>query len=182
MILSWILKCRKSIPRTFCHCFSAQSYWGISHWLGSGLGSDSKTSLSRATSVNILQLGSEIPSLHWKSELNLVHSSPFSIYWLMLDHPPLNTIGKGKVMLVYWERTSEGSAQARLRLSSGFSELSPEPSQCEMPRNACRIWTLSSRNPADNYVHTRGQTNKTHSDNFMSFYWVDWLEYKLIEL
>ena len=31
--------------------------------------------------------------------------SPFSIYRLMLDHPPLNTIGKGKVMLVYWERT-----------------------------------------------------------------------------
>ena len=27
--------------------------------------------------------------------------SPFSIYRLTLDHPPLNTIGKGKVMLVY---------------------------------------------------------------------------------
>ncbi len=35
--------------------------------------------------------------------------SPFSIYRLMLDHPPLNTIWKGKVMLVYWERTIEGS-------------------------------------------------------------------------
>ncbi len=54
---------------------------------------------SRATNVNNLQLGPEIPSLHWKSELNLVHT--------------------------------EGSAQARL--SSKFSELSPEPSQCEMP-------------------------------------------------
>ncbi len=36
------------------------SYRGISHWLGS----DSNPSLSRATSVNILQLRSEIPSLH----------------------------------------------------------------------------------------------------------------------
>ncbi len=25
----------------------------------------------------------------------------------MLDHPPLNTVWKGKLMLVYWERTSE---------------------------------------------------------------------------
>ncbi len=65
-------------------------------------GSNSKPSLSWATSVNILQLRSEIQSLHWKSELNLVHS--------------------------------EGSAQARLRFSSGFSELSPEPSQCEVPQ------------------------------------------------
>ena len=48
--------------------------WGISHLLGSGLGSDSKPSLSWATNVNILQLRSEIPSLHWKSELNLVHT------------------------------------------------------------------------------------------------------------
>ncbi len=31
--------------------------------------------------------------------------SPFSVYRLMLDHPPLNPIWKGKVMLVYWERT-----------------------------------------------------------------------------
>ena len=31
--------------------------------------------------------------------------SHFSIYRLMLDHPPLNDIWKGKVMLVYWERT-----------------------------------------------------------------------------
>ena len=38
--------------------------WGISHWLGSGLGLDSNPSPSRATIVNILQLGSEIPSLH----------------------------------------------------------------------------------------------------------------------
>ena len=36
------------------------------------LRSDSKPILSWATSVNMLQLGSEIPSLHWKSELNLV--------------------------------------------------------------------------------------------------------------
>ncbi len=64
------------------------------------LGSDSKESQSWATSVTILQLGSEIPSIHWKSELNLVHA--------------------------------EGSVQARLRVSSGFSELSSEPSQCEM--------------------------------------------------
>ncbi len=38
------------------------------------LGSDSKPSLSRATSVNILQLGPEIPSPHWKSKTNLVHT------------------------------------------------------------------------------------------------------------
>ncbi len=31
--------------------------------------------------------------------------SPFSLYRLMLDHLPLNTVWKGKVMLVYWERT-----------------------------------------------------------------------------
>ncbi len=48
--------------------------WGISHWLSLGLGSDSKPSLSWATSVNTLQLGSGIPSLHSKSELNLVHT------------------------------------------------------------------------------------------------------------
>ncbi len=36
----------------------------------------------------------------------VVCNSPFSIYRLMLDYPPLNTIGKGKVMLVYWERTN----------------------------------------------------------------------------
>ena len=36
----------------------------------------------------------------------LVHecdNSPFSICRLMLDHPPLNTVWKGKVMLVHWE-------------------------------------------------------------------------------
>ncbi len=27
--------------------------------------------------------------------------NPFSLYRLMLDHPPLNTVWKGKVMLVY---------------------------------------------------------------------------------
>ncbi len=42
--------------------------WGISHWLSSGLGSDSEPSPSRATSVNTIQLGSEITSLHSKSE------------------------------------------------------------------------------------------------------------------
>ena len=76
------------------------------------LSSNSKLCLSRATSVNILQLRSEIPSLHWKSELSLVQT--------------------------------EGSAQARLRLSSGFSAPSPEPSQCEMPQNIgirCRFDT-----------------------------------------
>ncbi len=52
----------------------AETYWGISHWLSSGLGSDSEPSPSRATSVNTLQLGSEIPSLHSKSEPNLVHT------------------------------------------------------------------------------------------------------------
>ena len=31
----------------------------------------------------------------------IIYISPFSIYRLMLDHPLLNTIGKGKVMLVY---------------------------------------------------------------------------------
>ena len=35
----------------------------------------------------------------------ILHISPFSLYRLMLDHPPLNTVWKGKVMLVYWERT-----------------------------------------------------------------------------
>ncbi len=47
---------------------------GISHWLSSGLGSDSEPSLSWATSVNTLPLGSEIPSLHSKSEPNCVHT------------------------------------------------------------------------------------------------------------
>ncbi len=36
----------------------------------------------------------------------VLYNSPFSIYRLMLDHPPLNTIWKGKVMLAYWERTN----------------------------------------------------------------------------
>ena len=36
----------------------------------------------------------------------LLHTSPFSVYRLMLDHPPLNTVWKGKVMLAYWERTT----------------------------------------------------------------------------
>ncbi len=40
----------------------------------------------------------EPPSLHH-------NISPFSVYRLMLDHPPLIPIWKGKVMLVYWERT-----------------------------------------------------------------------------
>ncbi len=39
--------------------------------------------------------------------VRLEHISPFSIYRLMLDHPPLNTIRKGQVMLAYWERTIE---------------------------------------------------------------------------
>ncbi len=44
------------------------------------------------------------------------HISPFSIYRLMLDHPPLNTIWKGKVMLAYWERTiSNPRAECKLR-------------------------------------------------------------------
>ena len=32
---------------------------------------------------------------------NQCHFSPFSLYRLMLDHPPLNTVWKGKLMLVY---------------------------------------------------------------------------------
>ncbi len=47
---------------------------GISHWLGSEISSDCKPSQSRAISVNIMPLRLEIPSLHWKSELNLVHT------------------------------------------------------------------------------------------------------------
>ncbi len=31
----------------------------------------------------------------------LTGNSPFSLCRLMLDHPPLNTVYKGKVMLVY---------------------------------------------------------------------------------
>ncbi len=99
----WLNFCCQCGLTSFSDCFiiMIKTSWGISQWLGSGLDSDSNPSLSWATSMNILQLGSEIPSLHWKSELILVHT--------------------------------EGSAQARLRLSSGFSELRPEPSQCEMP-------------------------------------------------
>ncbi len=33
-------------------------------------------------------------------------NSPFSLYRLSLDHPPLNIVWKGKLMLVYWERTN----------------------------------------------------------------------------
>ncbi len=114
--------CVKSVLLELLQQIWYQSYWGISHWLGSELGSDSNPSLSRATSVNILQLGSEIPSLHWKSELNLVHT--------------------------------EGSAQAGLRLSSGFSELSPEPSQCEMPHflnSTGNPWLNNVQNPKEVY-------------------------------
>ena len=81
-------------------------HWGISHWLSSGLGSDPEPSLSWATSVNTLQLGSEIPSLHSKSEPNFVHTG-----------------GSGQAQL--WP----GSALARLR---NFW-VEPELSQCEMP-------------------------------------------------
>ncbi len=48
-----------SVPIQFTSKRYNRRYWGICGW---------------ATSVIILQLGSEIPSLHWKSELNLVHT------------------------------------------------------------------------------------------------------------
>ncbi len=51
---------------------------------------------------------SELRSLHkFEQDLDLLgetymcFSSPFSLYRLMLDNPPLNTVWKGKVMLVY---------------------------------------------------------------------------------
>ncbi len=45
------------------------------------------------------------PGLHHDAKHPLeMHISPFSIYRLILDYPPLNYIWKGKVMLVYWER------------------------------------------------------------------------------
>ncbi len=92
-------------------------YWtvpkqrGISHWLGSGLGSDSKPGLSRATSVNILQLQACTENLS---------STLFTL-----------------------------NAQLRLGSDSAqgfqlFSELSPEPSQCDMPQSACYV--------AQNYI------------------------------
>ncbi len=61
---------------------------------------------TRASGPSVLQMvlwlccGTHWGSTNW-------HTSPFSLYRLMLDHSPLNTIGKGKVMLVYWERTTK---------------------------------------------------------------------------
>ncbi len=45
------------------------------------------------------------------------HKSPFSLYRLMLDHPPLNTVWKGKLMLLYWERTKVSIKSAHSRAS-----------------------------------------------------------------
>ncbi len=41
----------------------------------------------------------------WSGIGYVVVISPFSLYRLRLDHPPLNTVWEGKLMLVYWERT-----------------------------------------------------------------------------
>ncbi len=38
---------------------------------------------------------------HVPTQHNVILTSPFSVYRLMLDHPPLNPIWKGKVVLVY---------------------------------------------------------------------------------
>ncbi len=66
--------CVADLHHPYKPCFIALIYWSISHWFVSELGKDFKPSPSWATIVNILQLGSQIPSRHWKSELNLVHT------------------------------------------------------------------------------------------------------------
>ena len=89
------------------------------------------------------------------SSLSFLPISPFSIYWLMLDHPPLNTIGKGKVMLVYWERTivflkcdPRHCIPWKKKWQGHLSSVSSER---HSGFAGLRLWTLKYRTPDQNF-------------------------------